>query len=80
MPEPTTPASSTDALDDGPSREDVILTADGTDAEAILTDDYFAVNLTTVHGRMAARAYAYSLAAEDPATARHILSRVGKEG
>ena len=38
------------------------------------------VDLTTIHGRMAARMLAYSLAATDPGLARAILSRVGQEG
>jgi hypothetical protein len=39
-----------------------------------------AARLDTIHGRMAARALAYSLAADEPGVARAILDRVGREG
>jgi hypothetical protein len=37
-------------------------------------------DLGSIHGRMAARMYAYSIQAEDPGLARAILTRVGLEG
>jgi hypothetical protein len=48
--------------------------------EWALCDGIFALRLSTVHGRMAARAFAYSIAAEDPGLARAILDKVGREG
>jgi hypothetical protein len=42
--------------------------------------DTFACHLTDVHGRFAIRAYAFSVAQEDPALAKHLLAAVGREG
>lgn len=46
----------------------------------LLDGDVFVVRLSSVHARMAARAYAYSIAGEDAATAKAILEYVGREG
>lgn len=42
--------------------------------------DVLLVRTNNVHGRMAARMLAYSLAATDPDTARELLNIVGREG
>ena len=48
--------------------------------EAFLSDNVYIFDPTSVHSRMAVRAYAYSLSAEDRDTAKGILKRVGREG
>ena len=61
-----------------PEPELVIM--DGETLDAALDHEMFIVRLVTIHGRAAARAYAYSLAGEDPTTARAVLKIVGREG
>ena len=61
-----------------PDPELVIM--DGDHLDAALDGNTFYVSLVTIHGRAAARAYAYSIAGEDPATAKAILKIVGREG
>ena len=64
-----------------PSRpEPELVIMDGERLDAALDQTMFYVSLETIHGRAAARAYAYSLAGEDPATAKAILKIVGREG
>ena len=48
--------------------------------EFVLEGEWVRFRLTTIHGRMAARMYAYSIAATDPGLAKAILDRVGREG
>ena len=61
-----------------PDPELVIM--DGDHLDAALDANMFYVSLFSIHGRAAARAYAYSIAGEDPATAKAILKIVGREG
>jgi hypothetical protein len=61
-----------------PDPELVIM--DGDTLDAAIDHEMFVVRLITIHGRAAVRAYAYSLAAEDPETAKAILKIVGREG
>lgn len=42
--------------------------------------DVLLVRLNTIHGRMAARMFAYSIEATDPEGAREVLDTVGREG
>ena len=60
--------------------EPELIVMNGRRLDAALDTNMFYVSLLTIHGRAAARAYAYSLAAEDPTTARAILRIVGREG
>lgn len=60
--------------------ESVEIIVDGNRMEVFLSDNVFVVDPHSVHGRNAVRAYAYSLAGEDPATAKAILAVVGREG
>jgi hypothetical protein len=53
---------------------------DGDRLEAFIDNGTFFCTFLAIHGRAAARAYAYSIAAEDPKTARAILQIVGREG
>lgn len=53
---------------------------DGEKLEAFIDNGTFFCSLLAIHGRMAARAYAYSIAAEDPKTAKAILKIVRREG
>jgi hypothetical protein len=46
----------------------------------LLDGKTFAVRLDSIHARMAVRAYAYSIASEEPAIAKALLERVGREG
>lgn len=71
--------------DSGPTAEvdigeTVEIVVDGNRLEVFLSDQVFAIDPHSIHGRMAIRAYAYSIAADDPATAKAILSVVGREG
>lgn len=61
-----------------PDPELVIM--DGDTLEAAIDNGTFFCLLSMIHGRAAVRAYAYSLAAEDPKTAKQILKIVGREG
>ena len=63
-----------------PDAEVAIVSKDGSHLEAAIDGQMFYVSLDTIHGRSAARAYAYSVAGDDPATARAILAVVGREG
>lgn len=56
----------------------VILRREGMDAYSDGRE--FWVRLDSIHGRMAARAYAHSIAAEDPEVARTLLQLVGRTG
>lgn len=60
--------------------EQVEIIVDGNRLEVFLSDNVFAIDPHSIHGRMAIRAYAYSIAADDPATAKAILSVIGREG
>jgi hypothetical protein len=54
---------------------------DGNRVEAFLSDRVLIVDPHSVHGRMAVRAYAYSLASEgNRAAAKALLAQVGREG
>jgi hypothetical protein len=68
----------TSSTEEQPDPELTILMDD--ELHASLDGNMFYVRLTTIHGRAAARAYAYSLAGEDPKAARAILKIVGREG
>ncbi len=61
-----------------PDPELVIM--DGDRLDAALDPNMFYVSLSSIHGRSAARAYAYSISGEDPTTAKAILKIVGREG
>ena len=69
-----------DVVEQAPEPEVAVVSRDGSHLEAAIDGRMFYVSLDSVHGRMAARAYAYSVAGDDPATARAILSVVGREG
>ena len=69
---------STSSTEGQPDLELVIMEGDCLDAA--LDTNMFYVSLSSIHGRSAARAYAYSIAGEDPATAKAILKIVGREG
>ena len=60
--------------------EPQLVVMDGDRLDAALDAFMFYVSLLTIHGRAAVRAYAYSLAGEDPVTAKAILKIVGREG
>lgn len=60
--------------------DSVEIIVDGKRIECFLSDNVFAIDPHSIHGRMAIRAYAYSVAGEDPATAKAILAAVGREG
>lgn len=63
-----------------PDPEVVVVAVDGSHLEAAIDGQMFYCSLAGIHGRRAARAFAYSLGGEDPKTARAILAAVGKEG
>jgi hypothetical protein len=63
-----------------PEPEVAVVSRDGSHLEAAIDGQMFYCSLLTIHGRMAARVYAYSIAGEDPKVARAILAVVGKEG
>lgn len=48
--------------------------------EFVIEGNWVRFSLKTIHGRMAARMYAYSIQATDRALADAILERVGREG
>jgi hypothetical protein len=60
--------------------EPELVVMDGDRLDAALDSNMFYVSLVTIHGRAAARAYAYSLAGEDPVTAKAVLKIVEREG
>jgi hypothetical protein len=57
-----------------------LVVMDGNRLDAALDANTFFVSLLTIHGRAAVRAYAYSIAGEDPTTAKAILKIIGREG
>lgn len=65
-------------IDMGESVEVII---DGNRIEAFLSDNVYIFDpKASIHARMAVRAYAYSLSADDPRAAKDILNREGREG
>lgn len=61
--------------------ESIEVIIDGQRVEAFLSDQVFIIDPHSVHGRMAIRGYAYSIAAGGDATAaKALLSKVGREG
>lgn len=60
--------------------EEVEIILDSGRVEAFLSDRVFIFDPKSVHSRMAVRAFAYSLAAEDKKAAKDILNGVGREG
>lgn len=60
--------------------ESVEIVVDGKRIEAFLSDNVAVFDPHSIHGRMAIRAYAYSIAAEDPGLAKAVLAVVGREG
>lgn len=62
------------------TEELVVMSRLGETTEAVITDTFFGVTLDNIHGRLALRAYAYSVGAEDPGTAERIFNKIGREG
>lgn len=61
--------------------ESVEVIIDGNRIEAFLSDNVYIFDpKVSIHAAMAVRAYAYSLSADDPKTAKEILNNVGREG
>lgn len=48
--------------------------------EFVIEGEWVRFSLRTIHGRMAARMYAYSIEATDKGLSDAILARVGREG
>lgn len=61
-----------------PEPELVIM--DGDEMEAKIDNGMFTARLASIHGRAAARAFAYSMSGEDPKTAKAVLKIVEREG
>jgi hypothetical protein len=78
--ENTPPSSSSELVADIEMGETVEVIIDGNRVEAFLSDNVFIFDPTSIHARMAVRAYAYSLSSEDRQGATEILRKVGREG
>jgi hypothetical protein len=46
----------------------------------LITDEWFVARLNTIHGRLAARMFAYSIQASDAEGAKQVLDIVEREG